>query len=121
MEFLKVKQAFLEMLKICIKWPITLISIQMALSRDYCVFQTLAKISEYCFSKFTRTVDISYSIENIKAKISNVRDDKHLTIKMSTSRSRAKRQSIDYSFNDMVFPARKGALDTGQVFYLIKW
>ena len=42
------------------------------------------------FSKFTKTPDISYDIENFKAKISNVHDDKHLRIKMSTSRGHAK-------------------------------
>ena len=41
-----------------------------------------------------QTVDISHNIENFKEKISNVHDDKHLvTIKMSTSRGRVKRQT----------------------------
>ena len=39
--------------------------------------------------KFTKTVDISYNIENFKAKVSNVHDGKHVGIEMSTSRGHA--------------------------------
>ena len=57
------------------------------------------------FSKFTKTVDISYNIENFKAKISNVHDDKHLRIKMSREAvpNGKHEQTID-SFGDTVFP-----------------
>ena len=64
-------------------------------------------------------VDISYNIENFKAKVSNVLDDKHLGIKMSTSRGHAPmpdgkhrgkhKQTIDF-LGDIVFPEKKGAV-----------
>ena len=76
------------------------------------------------FSKFLKIFDISYNIENFKAKILNVHDDKHSRIMMSTSRGRAERQ-INMSklfanfFGDMVFPARKGVFEIGKVFLVI--
>ena len=71
--------------------------------------------------KFTKTVDISYNIENFKAKVSSVHDDKHVGIEMSTSRGHAPmphgkhEQTIDF-FGDIVFAAKKDAFDAGQVF-----
>ena len=66
--------------------------------------------------KFTKTVNISYNIENFKAKVSNVHDDKHLRCQHRVAMPDGKHeQTIDF-FGDTVFPAKKGAFDTEQVF-----
>ena len=71
--------------------------------------------------KFTKTVDISYNIKNFKAKVSNVHDDKHSGIKMTTSRGHAPmpdgkhKQTIDF-FGDTVFPAKKVPLTQDRFF-----
>ena len=66
--------------------------------------------------KFKKTVDISYNIENFKAKVSNVHDDKHLAIKMSTSRGHARWQTrANYRFFLVIlfFLQKKVFLRTG--------
>ena len=54
--------------------------------------------------------------ENLKAKVSNVYDDKHLRCQHREAMPDGKHeQTIDF-FGDTVFPAKKGAFDIEQVF-----